>query len=261
MKSTFQDKKKIGDIALDGVGNIFPTSRARSVWTWIAIGLSSLLLTWLLTRSLVIAMAIAILSLAVPSEIGRWRSAKRIRIERESWPMVIDQLISGVNAGISLQQNLRDLASRGPITLRKHFVDIDQDLQNGYPFDHVLRKARRKFATAAADQVLEVLVVARSSGSSDIAPILRTLGDFLRQESSLRAEIEARHGWVRSSAALAAMAPWLLLIILATQPSTRMAFGSDTGLYILGFGVVATAVAYLWMNVAGRLPEVPRALS
>jgi len=89
---------------------------------------------------------------------------------------------------------------------------------------------------------------------------LRTLGEFLRQENAMRAEIEARHGWVRSSASLAAIAPWALLVILSAQPTTRAAFSTSTGLYILILGVALTAIAYLWMNLVGRLPEVPRAL-
>jgi len=48
------------------------------------------------------------------------------------------------------------------------------------------------------------------------------------------------------------------LIILSSQPSTLKAFETPAGNLILIFGVVMSALAYLWMSRVGRLPVVPR---
>jgi tight adherence protein B len=88
--------------------------------------------------------------------------------------------------------------------------------------------------------------------------ILRTLGDFLRQDLALRREIEVKHGWIKNSAHMSAVAPWILLLLLSTQPSTAIAFSTPTGGMILIAGLFMTAVAYLWMNRLGRLPQTPR---
>jgi tight adherence protein B len=207
------------------------------------------------------ASAIATIALALPIEMTRLSAAKQLKTEREAWPAVIDQLISAVGSGLSLSQAITDLSDRGPAALSTHFTTIKAELARGVPFHEALRRGKKLFRTSAADQVLEVLIVARVTGSSNVGTILRTLGEFLRQENAMRAEIEARHGWVRSSASLAAIAPWALLVILSAQASTRAAFTTPTGLYILVAGVAMTAVAYTWMNLVGRLPEVPRALA
>jgi tight adherence protein B len=217
-------------------------------------------LSLLLTQSMVMAAAISTVALALPIELTRLSFAKAVKAEREAWPAVIDHLISAVGTGLSLSHALNDLAERGPKVLIPQFSRIKQDLENGVPFHEALRRGKQSFRTSAADQVLEVLIIARVTGSSNTGTILRTLGEFLRQENAMRAEIEARHGWVRSSASLAAIAPWALLVILSAQQSTRAAFTTPTGLYILFIGVAMTAVAYTWMNLVGRLPEVPRAL-
>ena len=214
----------------------------------------------LMTRSIVMASAIATVVLALPIEMARLSHAKGLKTEREAWPIAIDNLISAVGSGISLNQAITDLAERGPQALMRQFQEIKQMLVSDLPFHEALRRGKKLFKTAAADQVLEVLIIARVTGSSNIGSILRTLGEFLRQENTMRAEVEARHGWVRSSASLAAIAPWVLLIILSAQPTTRAAFTSPTGVYILVAGVGLTAIAYFWMNLVGRLPEVPRAL-
>jgi len=214
----------------------------------------------LLTRSTAMSLAIATVALALPIEMRRISVAKKVKLEREAWPIAIDSLISAVGAGISLNQAIQDLSERGPTELLAQFTWIGRQLSEGLPFQEVLRNGKALFRTSAADQVLEVLIIARITGSSNVGPILRTLGEFLRQENSMRAEVDARHGWVRSSASLAAVAPWLLLVILSAQPTTRSAFASESGIYMLLVGVCMTAIAYLWMNVVGRLPEVPRAL-
>lgn len=237
------------------------TPRQRQILAALATLLIAFPIAVVLTQSIIMASAIATVALALPIEMSRLSSAKALKAEREAWPIAIDHLISAVGSGISLSNALTDLAQRGPTALAGQFSEIKESLEGGVAFHQVLRDAKRRFRTSAADQVLEVLIVARVTGSSNIGTILRTLGEFLRQENVMRAEIEARHGWVRSSASLAAIAPWALLVILSAQPSTRTAFTTSTGLYILLLGVALTAIAYTWMNVVGRLPEVPRALA
>lgn len=237
------------------------TSKNRKALHLIATIAIAFPVALLMTQSIVMASAISTIALALPIEMGRLATAKGIKAEREAWPAVIDQLISAVGSGQSLSHAITDLSERGPKVLRGEFSKIRSNLEDNIPFHEALRRGKKNFRTSAADQVLEVLIVARVTGSSNIGSILRTLGEFLRQENLMRAEVEARHGWVRSSASLAAVAPWALLVILSAQSSTRAAFTTPTGLYILLTGVAMTAIAYTWMNIVGRLPEVPRALA
>jgi tight adherence protein B len=68
-------------------------------------------------------------------------------------------------------------------------------------------------------------------------------------------------GWVKNSAIVAAAAPWILLVILSSQPSTLQAFSTSAGTLILLAGVAMSAVAYLWMSKVGRVQSVPRIFS
>jgi tight adherence protein B len=101
-------------------------------------------------------------------------------------------------------------------------------------------------------------MISKSLGGSELLHILRTVGDFLRQDLTLRREIEVKHSWIRNSAHLSAGAPWLLLLLLCTQPTTAKAFSTATGVGILATGILLTAIAYFWMNKLGRLPSTPR---
>jgi len=101
-------------------------------------------------------------------------------------------------------------------------------------------------------------LIAKSLGGSELLQILRTLGDFLRQDLVLRREIDVKHGWIKNSAHISAAAPWILLLLLSTQPSTAVAYSTPSGALVLIVGLVMTATAYLWMNYLGRLPQTPR---
>jgi tight adherence protein B len=86
------------------------------------------------------------------------------------------------------------------------------------------------------------------------------LAEFVREDLAVVEEIRTKFGWVKNSAVLATAAPWVLLVLLSTQGSTREAFATYDGLRILTLGIVMTAAAFLWMERVGALPNVPRAL-
>ena len=88
--------------------------------------------------------------------------------------------------------------------------------------------------------------------------LFRTLGEFIRQDLTLRREIEVKQGWIKNSAHLSASAPWILLLLLSTQPSTARAYSTPTGILILLAGLVATFLAYIWMGFLSKMPEPPR---
>ncbi len=59
---------------------------------------------------------------------------------------------------------------------------------------------------------------------------------------------------------MAVAAPWLVLVLLATQQETLTAYDSAAGVAILSIGAVVTVGAYRLMIRLGRLPEDRRVL-
>jgi len=100
-------------------------------------------------------------------------------------------------------------------------------------------------------------MLAKSLGGSELLQVFRTLGDFLRQDLAVRKEIEIKHGWIKSSAHLSSAAPWLLLLLLSSQPATARAFNQPSGAAILMIGLILTGVAYFWMGQLGNPPASP----
>jgi tight adherence protein B len=206
----------------------------------------------------VIALAFGVLAAGIAFVTVRVKSNLNEAALIAAWPEVIDHLMSGIQSGLSLTESLAGLSTRGPEVLRPAFTQFKANLYGSGDLTQAIEELKAKFSHHGSDQIFEALIISKALGGSELLQILRTLGDFLRQDLALRREIEVKHGWIKNSAHLSAAAPWILLLLLSTQPSTATAYSTTTGALILVAGLVMTGVAYIWMNRLGRLPVTPR---
>jgi tight adherence protein B len=212
----------------------------------------------LMTRSVVIALAFGSLAAGIAFVTVRAKNNLNEAALIAAWPEVIDHLMSGIQSGLSLTESLAGLSTRGPEVLRPAFTQFKATLYGSGDLTQAIEELKALFAHHGSDQIFEALIISKALGGSELLQILRSLGDFLRQDLALRREIEVKHGWIKNSAHLSAAAPWILLLLLSTQPSTAAAYSTSTGAMILAAGLVMTGVAYIWMNRLGRLPQTPR---
>ena len=212
----------------------------------------------LMTRSLVIALAFGALAAGISYVTVRTKTHINEAALIAAWPEVIDHLMSGIQSGLSLTESLAGLSTRGPEILRPAFVQFRTNLYDSGDLTMAIDELKTMFSHHGSDQIFEALLISKTLGGSELLQILRTLGDFLRQDLALRREIDVKHGWIKNSAHISAAAPWILLLLLSTQPSTAKAYSTAAGAMILIAGLVMTAIAYLWMNRLGRLPQTPR---
>ena len=212
----------------------------------------------LMTRSVVIALAFGALAAGIAFVTVRAKNNLNEAALIAAWPEVIDHLMSGIQSGLSLTESLAGLSTRGPEILRPAFTQFKATLYGSGDLTQAIEELKALFAHHGSDQIFEALIISKALGGSELLQILRSLGDFLRQDLALRREIEVKHGWIKNSAHLSAAAPWILLLLLSTQPSTAAAYSTPTGAMILIAGLVMTGIAYIWMNRLGRLPQTPR---
>jgi len=212
----------------------------------------------MMTRSIVIALAFGALAAGISFVTVRAKNQLNEAALIAAWPEVIDHLMSGIQSGLSLSESLAGLSTRGPEIVRPAFVQFRTTLLGSGDLSQAIAELKARFAHHGSDQIFEALLISKTLGGSELIQILRTLGDFLRQDLALRREIDVKHGWIKNSAHISAVAPWILLLLLSTQPSTAAAYSTFAGAIILVSGLVMTAIAYIWMNRLGRLPQTPR---
>lgn len=220
----------------------------------------ALLVVLVVSHSVVVALAFALFGFLGPiTWVKRMRNRRVVEL-RDLWPEVVDNLGSAVRAGLSLPEALGQLGVRGPEQLRPPFARFGDDYRATGRFAECLDRLKDSLADSVGDRVCESLRMAREVGGTDLGRLLRTLSAFLREDARTRAELETRQGWTISAARLAVGAPWLVLVLLATQSTTLTAYDSPAGVLLLGIGGAVCFAAYRLMMRIGRLPEERRVL-
>jgi len=203
-----------------------------------------------------------LLIMQAKNERSKWQIPK---IKRRSeikvqWPELVDDLASGVRAGLSLPQAMAALVTQVPTEIRPAFEQMLADYRSTGNF----RKSMIHFADAinepAADQFVAALILASELGGTDLGSLLRVLSENLRAQSSLTGEIKARQSWTVNGAKLAIAAPWLTVAVLSTRADSRVAYLTAGGIRLLETCLLVSVAAYWLMKKIGQLPAATRIL-
>jgi len=251
-------RDRVADLlAQAGIESVTPSALAASC---LGAGVAVVALMYVVSRSPAIAVAFGAIACWGPVALVRFRARVRRTELRELWPDVVDNLASGVRAGLSLPEALSQIGVRGPGELRRPFSRFGEDYRATGRFFDCLDRLKASLADPVADRIVESLRMAREVGGSDLGRLLRTLSAFLREDARTRAELETRQGWTVNAARLAVAAPWIVLGLLSLRPEAVDAYNGATGLGVLVVGGSMCLVAYRLMIRIGRLPEEARVL-
>ncbi len=244
-------------LAQAGIETVTPGALLASC---VGVGTVVLVLMYVVSRSPAIALAFAVMASYAPVALVKYRARQRRSELRDLWPEIVDNLASGVRAGLSLPEALTQVGLRGPAELRRPFQRFGEDYRATGRFYQCLDRLKAGLADPVGDRIVESLRMAREVGGTDLGRLLRTLSAFLREDARTRAELETRQGWTINAARLAVAAPWIVLALLSLRPEAVDAYNSAAGLVVLLIGGGLCLVAYRVMVRIGRLPENERVL-
>lgn len=207
-----------------------------------------------------IAVVFACFAGYAPFGVLRTQRRRRQVELRELWPDVVDNIASGVRAGLGLAEALAELGERGPGALRTPFARFATAYRATGRYGECLDRLKGDLADATGDRVVEAIRMARDVGGNDLGRLLRGLSEFLREDARTRAEIITRQGWTVNGARLALAAPWLVLGMFALRPAAVAAYNSPAGVLVLMVGGAVSLGAYRLMLRIARLPAEERVL-
>lgn len=188
-------------------------------------------------------------------------NAHRLQSKRaKAWPHLVDNLVSGVRAGLSLGETLLAVADAPPASLQGPFAHFAAEYRAAGNLDASLAGLKRELASPVADRIIEALRLAAQVGGNDLVALLEDLGAMLRAEERTRGEVLARQSWTVTGARMAAAAPWIILALLLARGQTIAVYSTPTGSFILLVGASVSVVAYLLMLRVGRLDAIPRTM-
>jgi tight adherence protein B len=246
-----------GLLARAGLSGTSPTGL---VMVSIVCALVAFVAVQVVSRTVPVSLAFGTIGCYLPFAALRGRARRRQREFADVWPEAVDNLASGIRAGLALPEALAGLAVRGPEPLRPSFAAFSLDYQASGRFAESLDRLKDRLADPVGDRVVEALRVARDVGGGDLGRLLRSLSAFLRDDARTRSELESRQAWTVNGARLAVAAPWLVLLLLSFQHDVIARYASGEGVLVLMFGAATCAAAYWLMMRIGRLPAERRIL-
>lgn len=238
-----------------GLSRISPAT-VFSVATLLAVVTAAVVFA--LFSVVVLAAAAGVVAFLLPFLLIGWRARAQRRLNRVVWPDVVDQLVSAVRSGLALPDSVMTLASTGPAVTRAQFAVFVTEYRATGNFASCLDGLKGRLADPVADRILETLRMSREVGGSELTTVLRNLSSYLRQESAIRSEVEARQSWVMNAAKLGVASPWVVLLLLATRPEAAAAYNSPGGATLIVVGLVVSFFAYRLMIGIGRIPDERR---
>jgi tight adherence protein B len=244
-------------LARAGLGEVSPTSLATLC---AVLALVAFVAVQALTRAAPVALCFALMAGYLPVGVLKARARKRQAEFAEVWPDAVDNLASGVRAGLSLPEAVASLATNGPEPLRPDFDQFALDYQVTGRFDESLELLKQRLADPVGDRVVEGLRIAREVGGGELGRLLRNLSGYLRDEARTRSELESRQAWTVNGARLAVAAPWVVLLFMSFQGEVIRRYASVGGALVLGVGGAVCVLAYAVMMRIGRLPVEQRIL-
>jgi len=213
-----------------------------------------------LTGSLWISISVLACLVAQGVELLNSRIAKRVEVQNQDWPKFLDAIHSAAWAGSSLQEAILESRSFAPKIFTGEIDEFEHDCSAGLSFDDCLGNLKARLASPIGDRFVEITRLAHQSGGRGYLLALRVQSAQLRLENATWNEIRVKQNWVLSTAKLAVLAPWLVLLVLGSRRETGIAFESETGIAVLMIGLVASLLAFRLIKALGKLPIRQRTL-
>jgi tight adherence protein B len=225
----------------------------RQFWAGsILTGLIGLLLLWAIAGSWWVALIPAVALASLPYAYFSRHRADRLAAVQKAWPDGLREVLAHVNSGATLGSAIEALAVRGPGALQDAFSRFPSQARM-FGVIPALEIVKEELSDPASDKVIEVLILAHQSGGSSLQIVLRDLIETMTADQLTAEQIRTAGFEQRLEGVVVAVAPWVILLFLATVPETyREFYRSSTGRFVVIVAGVWAAFGWALMRIISR---------
>jgi tight adherence protein B len=227
----------------------------RQFWSGsILTGVVGLLLLWAIAGSWWVALIPAVALASLPYGYFSRQRANRLAAVQKAWPDGLREVLAHVSSGATLAAAIEALAQRGPEALRRAFSRFPAQARM-FGVIAALEIVKEELSDPASDKVIEVLILAHQFGGDSLQTVLRDLIDTMTADQLTAEQIRTAGFEQRLEGLIVAVAPWLILLFLATVPETyREFYRSDTGRLVVMVAAVWAVFGWVLMRLMARAP-------
>ena len=207
----------------------------------------------IMTKVLVFAPVSLAVAILLPGILVNQRKNKTQDQKMRQWTLLIDDLTSGVRAGLTVGEALAQALQNCEEPLRLDFQEAIIEINRSGQVSKVISILKNQITDSVGIATLKLLQVVLKTGANDLATSLSILSNASRENHNLIQELKAKQSWVLNGARISVVAPWLVLLALWTQESVRNAYQNVIGQLILILVAMVGVIGYLVMKRIGRI--------
>ena len=187
----------------------------------------------IITKVFVIALVSLAVAILLPGILLNQRKTKMQDQKMQQWTLLIDDLTSGVRAGLTISEALAQALQNCEEPLRSDFQEAILEINRSGQVSKVISILKNQITDTVGVATLKLLQVVLKTGANDLATSLSILSNSSRENHNLIQELKAKQSWVLNGARISVISPWLVLLALWTQESVRNAYQNLIGQLIL----------------------------
>jgi len=207
----------------------------------------------IITKVFVIAPVSVVVAILLPGILLNQRKIKIQDQKMRQWTLLIDDLTSGVRAGLTIGEALAQALQNCEEPLRLDFQEAILEINRSGQVSKVISILKNQITDTVGVATLKLLQVVMKTGANDLATSLSILSNSSRENHNLIQELKAKQSWVLNGARISVISPWLVLLALWTQESVRNAYQNLIGQLILILVAAVGLFGYLVMKRIGRI--------
>jgi len=220
-------------------------------------GVTGFLVLWLVAGTWWVALIPSLAIAFIPYTYFSRRRTRRMAAVHKAWPDGLREILAHVNSGSTLLAAVEALATRGPDALREAFVRFPAQARM-FGVMTALEIVKEELSDPSSDKVIEVLILANQFGGNSLQLVLRDLIETMTADELTAEQIRTAGFEQRLEGLVVALAPWLILLFLATVPPTyREFYRTSTGRFVVLVAGVWAGCGWVLMRVISRpSPEI-----
>lgn len=211
----------------------------------VAAGAVTLALVGAVTGDPIVAVVPAVAIGFLPRAFFGRRRARRLAELQQAWPDGLRHIVGGIESGLSLNQSIASLATRGPEPLRLAFERFAVNARM-VGLAAALEIVKGQLADSTSDRVIEVLLLAHERGGRVVTEVLSDLAEATSKDLKTMEEIASDQLEPKMNARAVFALPWLVLILLtASAGPFRTFYRSAAGVAVIIAAAVMSAIGIL----------------
>ncbi len=227
---------------------------AEYLGTRLLLAAAGFLVGWLISRNMLGGLLLGITGWVLPLLQLRRRAAKRLRSFNDNLSNVLDLLVGSLRAGQGLLTALSVVAEEMPVPVGPEFERVMRETSLGYSVDDALAHLVERVGSPDLELIVTSVHIQHEVGGN-LAEVLTTISETIRQRVQLMGEIRALTSSQRMTGTMLSLLPFgVATVLMLINPGYMMPmFQPGWPLLIPAVAIVFVIVGNLVMRRIARL--------